>query len=81
MLYKVKIRLFFKEKKEKIDFKYNEDGTIGKSNIIDKETDKKYNITYKSQRKIVFKEYLEILIELYYYNKILKSKENIYLKE
>ena len=43
MFHRGKVSLFFKEKKEKVDFKYNEDGTIEKSNIINKETDKKYN--------------------------------------
>ena len=78
LFHKGKVRLFFKEKKEKIDFTYNEDGTIGKSNIIKEGTDKKDNET---KRKIVFKEDLEILIELYFYNKILKSKENKSFKE
>jgi len=84
LFHKRKVRLYFKDQKEKVDFKYNEDGTIGKSNIIDKEHDKKYNIKYikyESQRKIVFKEDLAILIELYYYHKILKSKENKIFKE
>ena len=75
---KGEVRLFFKEKKEKVDFKYNEDGTIGKSNIIIEGTDEKDN---KTKRKIVLKEDLEILIELYYYHKILKSKENKSFKE
>jgi len=70
LLYKGKVRLFFKDKKEKIDFKYNEDGTIGKSNLVNKDAKN------ESQRKIVFKEDLEILIDLYYFHKILKSKEN-----
>ena len=75
LLYKGKVRLFFKDNKEKIDFKYNEDGTIGKSNIFNKD------VKNESQRKIIFKEDLEILIELYYYHKILKSKENKSFKE
>ena len=75
LLSKGKVRLFFKEKKEKIDFKYNEDGTIGKSNLVNKDAKN------ESQKKIVFKEDLEILIELYYYHKILKSKENKSFKE
>ena len=70
LLQKRIVRLFFKEKKEQVNFKYNEDGTIGKSNIID-----------KSHRKIVFKEDLSILIELYYFHKILKAKENTTFKE
>ena len=81
LLQKGKVRLIFKDKKEKVDFKYNEDGTIEKSNIINKDTDKKDSNQNQSQRKIVFKEDLEILIELYYYHKILKSKENTSFKE
>ena len=107
-LNKGKVRLFFKEKKEKIDFKYNEDGTIGKSYVKNKEKDNNEkqsqnnsNISHtsdnskattdnntnhggvinESQREVVFKEDLEILIELYYYHKIIKSKENISFKE
>ena len=76
-----KVRLFYKDNKEKIDFKYNEDGTIGKSNIIKEEIDKKDNSQSENKRKITFKEDLEILIELYYYHKILKSKENASFKE
>ena len=75
LFHKGKVRLFYNDKKEKIDFKYNKDGTIGKSNIYNKETEK------ENQRKIIFKEDLEILIELYYYHKILKSKENACFKE
>ena len=67
---KGKVCLFYKDEKERVDFKYNKDGTIGKSNIVN-----------KKQSQVVFKEDLEILIELYYYNKILKSKENTSFKE
>ena len=108
LFHKLKFKLFIynkeSKKNEEVEFKYNEDGTIGKSNIIRQETDKRYNsveevgnisnINHTNdninivkrtnlynrrnyiKRNIVFKEHLEILIELYYYNKILKSKEN-----
>ena len=103
---KVKLFLYNKENKDEeiVEFEYNEDRTIGKSNIIKEETCKRCisekeienisNINHTNdniniakstnlyfKRKIVFKEDLEIIIELYYYHKILKAKENTSFKE
>ena len=56
-----KIRLFFKDKKEKIDFKYNKDGTIEKSNIYNKETEKEGENQNDNNPQILSKEKSKII--------------------
>ena len=81
MFHRGKVSLFFKEKKEKVDFKYNEDGTIEKSNIIKEETDIKYNNekeSYKTNIEInsnnIMNNNIKFLTGFYLFNKDIKNQ-------